>query len=206
MGAQIPDGTNCVPFGPGEIHALLKDAPFPWWIAGGWAIDLFLGRQTRPHFDIDVAIARQDQLLAQAYLTDWDFWTTRRDETEQIVLDTWQPGQALGFEIPAVWARETESAPWRFELILHEIHDQTWTFRYNENIQHPLGGIGGVSSQKIPYLQPEIALLLKAARRRDVDEQDFQSVLPRLNSRQREQLAKDIAGFEPDHAWLALLA
>jgi Aminoglycoside-2''-adenylyltransferase len=32
----------------------------PWWIAGGWAIDLFLGRQTREHEDLDVLILRRD--------------------------------------------------------------------------------------------------------------------------------------------------
>ena len=29
-----------------------------WWVAGGWALDLFLGRMTRPHHDVDVAILR----------------------------------------------------------------------------------------------------------------------------------------------------
>ena len=32
-----------------------------WGIAGGWAIDLFLDRQTRPHDDLDVAVLRHDQ-------------------------------------------------------------------------------------------------------------------------------------------------
>ena len=39
-----------------ETVDLLYSLPVPWWIAGGWAIDLYLGRQTRPHEDIDVLI------------------------------------------------------------------------------------------------------------------------------------------------------
>jgi len=37
-----------------QLSDLLHDAPFRWWIAGGWAIDLFLRRTTRPHADIEI--------------------------------------------------------------------------------------------------------------------------------------------------------
>src|SRR5688500_15886359 len=40
---------------------LMKDFPGRWGIAGGWAIDLFLQRESRPHSDIDVAVLRADQ-------------------------------------------------------------------------------------------------------------------------------------------------
>jgi hypothetical protein len=33
----------------------------PWCIGGGWAIDLWLGRVTRRHADVDVVILRRDQ-------------------------------------------------------------------------------------------------------------------------------------------------
>jgi hypothetical protein len=42
--------------------------------------------------------------------------------------------------------------------------------------------------QGIPYSLPEIALLYKAARSRNVDEEDFQRVLPLLIGVQRLQL------------------
>lgn len=32
----------------------------PWWIAGGHAVDLFVGEQTRAHADVDVAVLRRD--------------------------------------------------------------------------------------------------------------------------------------------------
>jgi hypothetical protein len=49
------------------------------------------------------------------------------------------------------------------------------------------------------HLQPEIALLYKAARMRQVDDQDFQRVLPHLASKQRAQLTEDILCFSPEH-------
>jgi hypothetical protein len=39
-----------------QIAALMQRFERPSCIAGGWAIDLFLGRMTRPHKDIEIAI------------------------------------------------------------------------------------------------------------------------------------------------------
>jgi lincosamide nucleotidyltransferase A/C/D/E len=34
----------------------LDDAGIRAWVAGGWAVDILVGRQTRPHGDLDLAI------------------------------------------------------------------------------------------------------------------------------------------------------
>ena len=206
MKVEIPDATTCVPYHPREILSLLGSAPFQWWIAGGWTFDLFLGKQTRDHFDVDVAISREDQLLAQHYLDKWDFWSTRRDENGSIVLGAWESGQTLGKEFPGVWARESSQSPWRFEFLFHEIREQTWIFRYAEQVQHSVTTIGGLSSEGIPYQLPEISLLMKALRLRTVDEEDFRQVFPHLNQRQRTQLAHDLHKLNPEHPWLSALA
>ena len=205
MKVQIPDKSNCVPYQPLEILSLLEAAPFRWWITGGWSIDLFLGKQTRSHFDIDVAIARSDHLNAQSYLNRWDFWSTMRNDEGDIVLNRWVIGHSLGIEIPGVWARESQNAPWRFEFLFQEINDGIWTFRYNDSVQHSVEEIGGYSPVNIPFQLPEISLLLKALRLRDIDEEDFQRVLPHLNHRQREQLSIDIRKIQPQHHWLSVL-
>ena len=205
MNVQIPDDTNTVPLHPFEVLSLLGDAPFRWWIAGGWAIDLFLGKQTRPHFDIDIAIARDDQLAAQRYLSKWEFYSTKRDKRGEIVLQIWEAGEILGQEYPGVWARELGKDLWRFEFLFHEINDRTWTFRYDDSVQHPISKIKEFSPDNIPYLLPEVALLYKAARLRNVDKQDFQKVLPKLKQTQRRQLLTDLQKFNSDHPWLAVL-
>lgn len=65
-----PYGWWC-PLTPGEVAERLGAFNGPWWIAGGWAIDLFLGRQTRPHGDTDVLVLRCDQLALQQVLEGW---------------------------------------------------------------------------------------------------------------------------------------
>lgn len=205
MSAQLPDPNNTRPLRPVDIQALLKGAPFSWWISGGWALDLFLGKETRPHFDIDISIARRDQLTAQAFLRHWDFWSSMRLENGEIILRHWENGEVMGKEIPGCWARETRGALWRFEFLMQEIEDRTWTFRYADVVQHEVDAIGTITGDQIPYLRPEIVLLTKALRRREVDEQDFSRVLPKLNRAQREQLLNDIRKIQPDHAWLAVI-
>jgi len=73
-------------------------------------------------------------------------------------------------------------------------------------IQHPLKEIEGCTSDGIYYLVPEIALLMKAARMRDVDEQDFHQVLPYLSTTQKAQLATDISLCWKNHRWLSMLS
>lgn len=199
-----PNATNVVPLQPKDIQALLADASFRWWIAGGWALDLFIGEQKRPHFDIDVVIARRDQGAAQQHLAKWDFHYALRIG-DDIVLRTWEPEQMLGREVHGIWARQTTDSPWRFEFWLTEIEEEVWTFRYCGAVQHPVESIGENTPEGIGYLKPEIALLYKAARMREMDVQDFQRVLPHLGREQRLQLTADILRCWPEHPWLGLL-
>ncbi len=39
----------------------LDAAELEHWFFGGWAVDLWVGRLTRPHDDIDVLVWREDQ-------------------------------------------------------------------------------------------------------------------------------------------------
>jgi hypothetical protein len=69
-----------------------------WFIAGGWAIDLFLGKETRRHEDIEIALFRRDQAALQDYLAGWLL-------------------QKVGNGALAVWKRGE-----RLELPVFEIH------------------------------------------------------------------------------------
>ena len=51
-----------------NVSTLMAKFNKTWFIAGGWAIDLFLGKETREHKDIEIAIFRKDQLNLKTYL------------------------------------------------------------------------------------------------------------------------------------------
>jgi hypothetical protein len=48
------DPHNWSPLSVEELAEICEGMPVPWWIAGGWALDLFVGRTTRAHEDMDV--------------------------------------------------------------------------------------------------------------------------------------------------------
>jgi lincosamide nucleotidyltransferase A/C/D/E len=65
-----------------EVHrvlAVLAAAGCVVWIAGGWGVDALIGHQTRPHRDLDLALAADGEAaalealgaLGYAIVTDW---------------------------------------------------------------------------------------------------------------------------------------
>src|ERR1700687_3803190 len=44
----------------------------PWWIAGGWALDLYLGTRSRAHADLDIGVFRRDITTVLAALSSWE--------------------------------------------------------------------------------------------------------------------------------------
>ncbi|MDX1534072.1 MAG: hypothetical protein R3291_00440, partial [Thermoplasmata archaeon] len=53
------------------IADLMETFPHPWFIAGGWAIDLHVGRITRSHEDAEIAVLRRDQKALRDHLEGW---------------------------------------------------------------------------------------------------------------------------------------
>ena len=65
-----------------EVMAVLtslRSASCDFWVAGGWAVDALVGRQTRPHRGLDLAVDAEHEtaavdtlsLLGYAIETDW---------------------------------------------------------------------------------------------------------------------------------------
>jgi len=56
-----------------RIGEALSARELGWAVAGGWAIDLYLGRVTRQHADVDIAVWRDEQLRLREALPEWRF-------------------------------------------------------------------------------------------------------------------------------------
>src|SRR5262245_46571552 len=54
----VPPLTQWQAWAPAEAAPRLAGCPVPWAVAGGWAVDLHLGRTTRAHSDLEIAIPR----------------------------------------------------------------------------------------------------------------------------------------------------
>jgi predicted nucleotidyltransferase len=63
-----------------QASSFLNNRGFDWSICGGAAIDIFLGRQTRTHKDLDIAV----------------FWEDRNVIIELMLRSDWRVFQACG--------------------------------------------------------------------------------------------------------------
>jgi Aminoglycoside-2''-adenylyltransferase len=191
------------PWSPRQVARFFTPLAVPWWIAGGWAIDLFLGTQTRAHEDIDVQILRRDQHTVRALFGAWDMQAALpppRDEARPFL--TWQLEGILDAAIHDIWCRPTPTQPWAIQLMIADTYDDMWRFRRTPTIMRPVATLGSITADGIPYLVPEIQLLYKAKGLRPKDEADFTQTLPALNEERRHWLRNALAEAHPAHPWL----
>jgi hypothetical protein len=196
------DSHHWDPMSLSEICGLFKDLSIPWWVAGGHAIDLFVGYQVREHFDIDILILRQDQLALQDYLEGWDL-----HKTIQPGLKPWPVGEYLEIGVNQVWCRRTEDSPWLLEVMLMDTENDRWFYRRVSGIGGPLLSLGHATPEGVRYLAPEIQLLFKA---KDLpvakDEADFDAALPLLGESEKEWLRLGLEKqFPNSHPWIERL-
>jgi hypothetical protein len=203
--AQHPLG-RWQPWQPQEVAAFFATLPVPWWIAGGWAIDLFLGRQTREHADMDVFILRRDQQAVRTLFGTWDMQAALpppRDEAWPF--RPWRPGEVLDEAIHDIWGRPDATQPWTIQLMLADTQDDQWLFGRLPTIRRPVTTVGDTTPEGIPYLAPEIQLLYKAKGLRQKDEADFRQTLSVLHRERRTWLSEALLQAHPQHPWLDLL-
>lgn len=183
-----------------QIDSLLGNSSRPWWIAGGLAIDLFLGRETRTHEDLDIVIDRNDLGYFQSRLNNWDLRATDPPGSLRPLLDKEIPDSSIN----AIWCRENFELPWQFEFLLSEFSDNEWIYRRNPNIRGPRKSFGWRTENGINVVNPEIQLLYKAKARRPKDDVDFNNCLSFLGEQKSSWLRKAIEmDFGLNHAWIS---
>lgn len=172
-----------------------------WWIAGGVAIDLFLGWKSRDHEDIDLEMFNTDREVLFDVFPDWDLHLV-----EQGKLLPWRPRMAMPPDIFGIWGRPTPQDPWAVEIMLADGDNETWRFRRDNAISFPRSRLTLTSATGIKYCIPEVQLLFKAMKHRIKDDADMVRCLHRLDSTQRTWLSNALARSEPTHPWLDLIA
>jgi len=190
------------PLSPAEIAALFRSAEFPWWIAGGYAIEHAIGRSLRPHVDIDLLVLRRDQLAVQSVLTGWDCWASDPPGS----LRPWRTGEVLPPDVTDIWCRWKDGGPWRLQIMLDDGDEVQWRSRRNPLVTKPTAELSLHDAEGIPYLSAEVQLFYKAKAPRPKDELDFLSVLPFLNEQQRAWLrAAILSTYGTANNWLGKL-
>ncbi len=77
-----------------ELLTAFEDAGVPVWVGGGWGVDALVGRQSRPHRDLDIMYPiEQDPQVRQVlrehgYEKDTDWWPVRVEFVGRSYVDT----------------------------------------------------------------------------------------------------------------------
>lgn len=171
-----------------------------WGVAGGWAIDLFLDRQTRPHDDLDVAVLRHDQENLRRHLG-----AARVEKVGAHGLSEWTLSERLEPPIHEIHVQYPDS--FHLEFLLNECNRKTneWLFRRDVRVRRSMSAAFG-SNHGIPYLSPEIVLLYKSKAPEAKDDADLAAILEHLSSDQREWLHHALTMTTPGHHWTDVIS
>jgi hypothetical protein len=185
---------------PRDVAEVMRGFPAPWWIAGGGAIELFLGRQTRRRYDLDLAILRRDQLAFRRHLADWDLHLA----TPERRLYHWDGG-FVELPIARFWVRRRPGTPWWLDGRLEEARDDQWFYRLDERISLPLSEFGWTTDDGIPFVAPEIALFYMLISPTPKAKVDFLATQKHLAPESRAWLGQALALCHPGHPLLPML-
>jgi hypothetical protein len=200
---DTPDINAWQPWTPNEVYKRFAGIDAPWCVVGGWAIDLWLGEQTRPHDDIEISILREDLAQFRAALPDCEFFAAGSGKVTRL-----GPAEPAT-EIHQVWCLEKETKKWRLDIMIEPGSRQTgafgtWHFKHDPSICKARNETVLRDWNGVPFMCPEVVLLFKAKNIRAKDQFDFESVLSTFHT-QQYWLAEAIEKVYPRNPWIEKL-
>ena len=178
---------------PAEVQGLFAGAGFRWWIAGGWCLDLAVGRQTREHTDTDVSILRPRPAGFRRHVALWDVHVADPPGPDRCIPGRRDPSSMTTCTTCGAAAARVKRGASR-----------SWSRRWTATTgstgvtgacdapgSRPVSGRASVPA--MAALAPEIQLLYKSTSLRDKDRADFERVAPLLSEDERGWLERALA-------------
>ena len=164
-----------IPFTINELKEIFQECPARWWLAGGYALDCYLGKTTREHEDMDIIVLRDDQLVIQEYLHNFDLFIAHK------TLRKWYKGDIVDSPIQDIWVREKSTNSFKLQIMMVDNDEEKILFKHKSSITFSLLDFG-FSKCDMQIIKPEIQLLYKFWNKeyREKDILDLIFVLPKL--------------------------
>ncbi len=193
-GELLDEDPPWTPWTPEEVASHLSRSDVRWYVVAGWAIDLFHGRQTRTHEDIEIGVARDDFPLLRSALGAFEFDVVGSGRR-------WPLSSAAFDHHFQTWLREPTTGVYHLDVFRDPHEGDEWICRRDASIRMPYRDVIRVTDTGIPYMVPEVVLLFKAKHGRAKDQFDLDGVLSLLDQRQRDWLAAQLDVVHPGHPW-----
>jgi uncharacterized protein YbdZ (MbtH family) len=197
----------------------------PWALAGGWAVDAWVGHQTREHGDVDIVVSHEDQHTLFEHLSGWNMVAhdppiagggsnTDRWDGRSLTLPAHIHARPSDAEIPDGWPVAGAPLDGRnLEVILDRREGDDWWLHDDPRVNIAADQYIRVSPVGLPTLSPEVVLFFKATAYpadarfpRALDERDFLALCGRLRAQERQWLRGALTAYRPGHGWLGHIA
>jgi hypothetical protein len=196
---------------PAQLATLLREVTAPWYVAAGWALDLFRGQQTREHEDLEMGLPDTPEAFGQVRqaLHGYDIEVAGGPPPGRL----WPVDSRAFALMHQTWVSEVcqpsagipRQRIYRLDIFREPQRDGRWVCRRDETITLPYDQIIRRDKNGIPYLAPQIVLLFKAKAARPKDQADLAGTLPLLAPEDRSWLAGTLSRVYPEHEWLSQL-
>lgn len=196
MTSDIPHN-QWQPISVAEVKQIFANAPFAWGVAGGCAIEQFVGTPIREHSDVDIVVYRDNQIQVQQWLTDWHLYAA--DPPGR--LRPWITNEYLPLGIHDIWCHQMNVHAWQLQIMLAEVEGDRWFSRRNRLIQGQRDELFAIYNGT-PCIRVEVQLLFKAQNSRPKDNLDFKACWPLMSTSAKEWLADRLRlSFPEGHLW-----
>jgi len=192
-----PDETAWEPWTPDQLATKLMGVAVPWYVVGGWALDLWHGEHRRDHDDLEFAVSPESAAAVAAHLSELRFFEAKAGTLT--AFDAWKhiPETAWQF-----WGADLSAERWRVDMMLERGTPSHWVYKRDPNIVQARAQAVRTSADGLRYLAPANVLLFKAKHCRAKDQDDFEAALPKLSAKDRACLREWLALAHPGHSWL----
>jgi hypothetical protein len=186
---------------PAEARDLFSGAPFPWWVIGGWSVEL-AGGTPREHEDLEVSVLRRDVAAVRSWLHPLHVWDNHGGQLFWLAPDVPEPPE----DHEQWWVRQDASSPWILDVLMTPSEGDDWLYKKDRRVRRPLCEVVRWTQDGVPYQRPEIGLLFKARIMREKDRADFAGVVGALTTEDRDWLRAALVLTHPGHEWISALA
>ena len=157
---------------PAAIHELQRHFGIftDWTLCGGCSLDLIVGRQTRPHTDIDVGVFRS-QLIACLHAIGRDQVFLCRPADSRVLWD----GSAIDPGVHDIWVSDRDRKYWLMQIMVFEDEGQRVFYRRDPRIWWPKRSHSS-PIDGLQVLNPLITFLYKANKLK-MDEKDVKDII-----------------------------
>ncbi len=139
-----------------ELYTLLKSNTIPIILDGGWAVDALIGRQTRKHDDLDIALSHEHVLPMRKIL--WQIGFTDYPTNDR---------SACNFVLADHLGNKLDIHTFLFDELGNNLYGIEYQFTH-------FGGRGAINGQVVDCINPTSLVHFHTGY--EVDEKDFHDV------------------------------